>query len=418
MSSIHTLTVSKRRETPPKYRFTLSDDALSILETAIDDISSELRKLSLSIWNHPEIGFEEHHTHDVLVKFMSDHGFEVKPHAYGLDTAFEAVFQHKEGGRVVGFQSEMDALPGVGHACGHNLIAISGVAATLSVAAALKKLDIPGKVILLGTPAEEHTGGKIIMLKAGAYKSMDVCLMLHPAPASGFSHMLAMSSIKVEYFGKGAHAALAPWEGRNALDAAVQAYNAIGLLRQQVEPSCRIHGVFKGSDEWVTNIIPAHSIVDFGVRCPLRADLDVLKKRVEACFDSAATATGCTIDRKWIATYSDVRNNSVMAEEYEKYMIDRAKVEFSSTLPSLGSTDFGDVTYALPSIHPFFKIDVGPGDGNHTPGFANEAKTKEAHEATLAASKGIAVTAWRTIVDEAFFESVKVAFEKDKVMLT
>lgn len=211
----------------------------------------------MAIWSHPEVKLQEYFAHDNLCDFMRQQGFTVTRHAYGMKTAFEAVFEHGEGGRTVGFNSEYDALPGfgkgAGHACGHNLIAISGVGAAIATAETLRRKNKAGRVILLGTPAEEDIGGKIILLKAGAYKSMDVCLMLHPAPSSGLGPMLAISECEVEYTGHTAHAAGAPWEGVNALDAAVAAYTSLSMLRQQIKPTHRLHGIIKGSEGWVCN---------------------------------------------------------------------------------------------------------------------------------------------------------------------
>ena len=265
--------------------------AFDSIEHTIDQLSASLRDLSLDIHAHPEIGFQEFRTSKVCVEFMRKlAGWKVTKGVYGLETAWEATFEHGEhgAGQTVGFNSEMvsrnwneefsrsrgraqDSLPGLGHACGHNLICIAGMAAALSVAQTLVKLDIAGQVVLLGTPSEENAGGKIIMIKNGAYKSMDACLMLReqnplcsprisaddsatldPAAVEGLAPMLAISEVEVEYVGANAHATLA-WEGINALDAAVLAYNNISALRQQVNPSHRIHGIIQGSEDWVCN---------------------------------------------------------------------------------------------------------------------------------------------------------------------
>ncbi|PSR75787.1 hypothetical protein PHLCEN_2v8904 [Hermanssonia centrifuga] len=203
-----------------------SPEVFATIERGIDSLDKELRELT-----HPELKFEEHHAHNVLTAFMEKQGFEVTQH-YLMPTAWVAKFTHGTGGRVIGVNSEMDALPGVGHACGHNLIAIAGVAVACGIKYTLEERDISGTVVLLGTPGEEGGGGKVILLEKGAYEGMDACLI--------------------------AHAALAPWEGQNALDAAVSAYNSIAMLRQQMKPSHRIHGIFEGKD-WAANIIPDYA---------------------------------------------------------------------------------------------------------------------------------------------------------------
>ncbi|KAG6845453.1 hypothetical protein H0H93_016088, partial [Arthromyces matolae] len=202
---------------------------------------------------HPELAFEEHHAHDVMSTFMERHGFRVTRHYGGLETAWRADWTFGHGGRVIGVNSEMDALPGIGHACGHNLIGMSGIGVAIAIKAAMEAHHIAGKVVLLGTPAEEAGGGKIILLKNGAYKDMDgtdqplrpmlTIIRSHPGPGpahiSTDGPLTAAQLILVEFKGRTAHAAAAPWEGINALDAAVAAYTSISYLRQQLHPEIR-----------------------------------------------------------------------------------------------------------------------------------------------------------------------------------
>ncbi|KAJ7178012.1 hypothetical protein C8R46DRAFT_1346276 [Mycena filopes] len=235
------------------------------VEKTIKDLDGELRKLSMDIYDHPELAYEEHHAHDVLTAFMADHGFKVMKH-YHLETAWLASFENGSGGRTIGINSEMDALKGIGHACGHNLIAISGVAVACAIKAVFEKFNISGRIQLLGTPAEEVGSGKVTLLDCGAYKEMAVCLMCHPAPGPkgsvSLSSCLAIETLQVEYFGHTAHAALSPWEGRNALDAAVLGYNNISALRQQLKPTNRVHGIFEGKD-WAPNTADFKIIPDY-----------------------------------------------------------------------------------------------------------------------------------------------------------
>lgn len=237
------------------------------IEDHISKLDEELRDLSVKMWDHPEVAWTEHKTHDLFVKYLQGkEGWKVTPHAHGLETAYRAEFEHRSDGLasdkvpVIGFNSEMDALPGIGHACGHNLIAIAGVAASLSVAVALVKNNVSGRVILLGTPAEEAYGGKIDLLKRGAYKDMDACLMLHPAPMDSVGKMIAVMHIYVHYTGQTAHAGAAPWEGINAQDAGVLAYTNISALRQQIKPDCRVHGIIQG-DNWAPNVSTSRDVI-------------------------------------------------------------------------------------------------------------------------------------------------------------
>lgn len=214
---------------------------------------------------------------------------------------------------------ELDALPGLGHACGHNLIAISGVAAALSVAEALTKHNVAGRVILLGTPAEEGGGGKINLLQAGAYKEMDACLMVHPAPFDNVARMLAVLPINVSFEGVPAHAGAVPWEGKNALDAGVLSYMSISALRQQIKTDCRVHGILQGTD-WAPNVIPDNCKLEYNVRAPTAKTVQELADRVEKCFEAASMATGCKVTIERGALYADVDNCTTLNTAYRQFM--------------------------------------------------------------------------------------------------
>jgi len=271
----------------------------------------------LQIWSNPELAYEEHCAHDnicALFDTLSSQGYQVRRKVYGVDTAFEIEYSHGTGGRVVAFNAEYDALPGIGHACGHNLIATSSIAAFISTCEALKALFPNGPaytVRLLGTPAEESGGGKVRLLDAGAYKDVDACLMVHPMPKSNDPDLLSMATVvpggflandkvKVTFIGKPAHAAAAPWEGINALDAVVSAYVNISVLRQQILPSQRIHGVITQGGHR-PNIIPQSATVDYYIRSVDAKSLKSLTARVIKCFEAAATATGCKVEYNWYA---------------------------------------------------------------------------------------------------------------------
>ncbi|KAF8062299.1 hypothetical protein FPV67DRAFT_1421783 [Lyophyllum atratum] len=390
-------------------------DILEHIEATIKELDSQLRELSLDIHAHPEIRFEERHAHDVLTAFMTKHGFEVTKH-YHLDTAWLATFTHGEGGRTIGVNSEMDALPGVGHACGHNLIAISGVGVAIAIKKALQKFNIAGKVALLGTPAEEGGSGKVILLEKGAYNDMSACLMCHPAPGPlgsvSLSSCLALERLNVEYFGHTAHAALSPWEGKNALDAAVLGYNNISALRQQLLPTHRVHGIFEGKD-WAPNIIPDYAKMICYVRAPTRSELQVTLKRVLPCFEAAGLATGCEVKITIEGGTYDLRQNKALGGEVANIITAKyGAVDYEWGIAS-ASTDFGNVTYALPSLHPGFAIPTVKDGGNHTPGFETAAASIEAHYACLDVTKALAATGIRVLIDDEFLGKVKKAFEED-----
>ncbi|KAF9494346.1 hypothetical protein BDN71DRAFT_1449074 [Pleurotus eryngii] len=391
-------------------------DILKSLEKTIADMDSELRELSLDIHAHPELGFEERYAHDIMTAFMEKHGFEITRNLH-LDTAWKAVFAHGQGGRTIGINSEMDALPNIGHACGHNLIGMSGIAVACALKAALQQWDIPGKIVLLGTPAEEGGGGKIILLDKGAYEGMDICLMCHPAPGPkgslSLSSCLALNRISVDFFGHTAHAALSPWEAQNALDAAVLSYNNIAALRQQIKPTHRVHGIIEGK-EWVPGIIPDKSRLYYYVRAPTTTEVEALTKRVLPCFEAAALATGCRAEIKITASTNDLRQNEALGEEAGNVIkAGGGAVDYEWGIKS-ASTDFGNITYALPSLHPGFAIPTELNGGNHTHAFAKAASTIAAHKACLDVSIALAGVGIRVLLDDKFFERVKETFEEDK----
>ncbi|GJJ06039.1 hypothetical protein Clacol_000226 [Clathrus columnatus] len=393
---------------PPQYTAEeiYRPDVLETIEQALDRLSPALRDLSLKIHSHPEISFEEKYAHDTLTEFMESSGFKVTRHYLGLETAWRAEFKHGTGGRVIGVNSEMDALPGIGHACGHNLIAIVGVAISLGLKAVLTKHDIPGKIVLLGTPGEESGAGKAILIERGGYKDMDVCLMAHPGAGplncTGTGPCKATQSIFVDYRGQTAHASAAPWEGKNALDAAVIGYSSMAALRQQIEPTHRAHAIIKG-ENWAYNIIPDNAKIEACVRAPTWKEAQVLKDRVLKCFTAAADATDTTCTVTLGESLFDLKQNPLLASEYSniiaKYGIKTIYMEGAIG----GSTDFGNVTYVVPGLHPAYTIPTLPNGKNHTKAFTDAARTEEAHNMSISVAKALAHTGFHVIDDDAFY---------------
>ncbi|KAH0836700.1 hypothetical protein J3R83DRAFT_8423 [Lanmaoa asiatica] len=337
---------------PPTYFGTLPRldakyDFMTTIVTTIDTIDSALRSLSLSIHDHPELMFEEHYAHDTLTDFMESHGFVVTRHYLGLHTAWRAEFTHGKGGRTIGVNSEMDALPLIGHGCGHNLIAVSGVGVAIAIKSALLAHNVTGKVVLLGTPGEEGGGGKITLLERGGYHGMHACLMCHPSagPPNSLStgSCLAMQPIDVEFFGHSAHAGNAPWEGANALDAAFLAYSNISVLRQQIKPDHRVTGVIQGC-KGGANVIPDYAQMHWILRAPDCGQLQRLRERVEACFKGAVTATGCRLKITGGKPYYDLRQNSVLGRYFSHTMSSCFEMN-AQQIPFGASTDFGNVSY-------------------------------------------------------------------------
>ncbi|KAH8829121.1 hypothetical protein DL96DRAFT_1462999 [Flagelloscypha sp. PMI_526] len=403
----------------PIYRPDIQD----YIEERLHDFDSELRSLSLKIHSNGELKFEEYFAHDLATSFLATKGFEVVK-KYHLDTAWSATFEHKQGGRTIGINSEMDGLPfdgKVAHACGHNLIFISGIGVALALREALLKFDISGKIVLLGTPAEEGGSGKVKLLEKDAYKGMDICIMCHPAPGPersvSLSSCLALQRITATYRGHTAHAALSPWEGRNAQDAAVLAYNNISALRQQLRPSYRVHGIIEGKDWAVnrnSNRIWALTYHRCFVRTPTKAMLEGAVKRVVPCLEAAAHATGCELELDLYGSTYDLVQNTALGNEVATIVKSRyGFIDYEWGIYS-ASTDFGNVTYELPSLHPGFAIPTVLNGGNHTREFAAAAAEPISHSACMDVTKALAGASIRILLDDEFFAEVKRTFEEDK----
>lgn len=334
---------------------------------------------------------------------------------YKCDTAFRAVLGESSHGPHVAVICEYDALPGIGHACGHNLIAETGVAAGLGIKAAFEAAGKPlGKLSVIGTPAEEGGGGKIVLLEQGVFDGIDIAMMSHPAPIDGPAISFnAIQSLIVTYKGKASHAAAFPWEGVNALDAAVNAYQAVSNLRQQMKPTWRVHGIItKGGTK--PNIIPEETELEFYIRAPKKQEVDILTEKVTRCFQSAATATGCTMELKLAErSYLDVIHNKSLLGTFEENMktLNLGNRIPEKEFPAGGSTDMGNVSYAVPSIHPMFYI--GSDALNHTHEFTAAAGDPIAQPYTLAQGKALAMTAIDVFTNPQLLTQIKEDFTKD-----
>ena len=386
------------------------DAAKSAIIDAVDARADRLIEVSRSIHAHPELNFEERFAHDLLCDVLESAGLPVTRHAYGVETAFEAVAG--DAGPEILVLLEYDALPGIGHGCGHNVIAAAGLGAGLAVAGLATALG--GRVRILGTPAEEGGGGKIYLARNGAFASGDAAMMVHPADADLLRmHSIAIHTVDVEYAGRAAHAAAAPWEGRNALDAAVLGYMNVAALRQHIRPTERVHGIFThGGDK--PNIVPKFAAMNWYVRSDTLETLQPLKGRVEDCFNGAAMATGCGVDVRWEDhAYADLRDSHSLIAAYRKNAntIGRNVSDPSPQSMVVGSTDMGNVSYLVPSIHPM--IQVAPrGVPIHTARFAQYAGGPEGDRAVVDGAKMLAMTALDVWGDASLREAMNAEFER------
>ncbi|KAJ6782205.1 hypothetical protein PWT90_03710 [Aphanocladium album] len=396
--------------------------ALNIVQARISQANAALRRANQALHDNPELCYEEYKAHDLLSAFLEDQGFSVTRKAWGLDTCFEASFG--SGGREVVICAEYDALPEIGHACGHNLIATSSLAAFLGAAQILSEFKVPGRVRVLGTPAEEGAGGKIKLIDAGAFKGASASVMSHAVTAGTLSddqavvgsasfNLVASLKFRVEFRGKSAHAAGAPWDGLNALDAAVATYNNVSLLRQQVRTDERIHGVFEDGGT-VPNVIPDYSRMNWYIRSTTTERGEKLRKRVEACVEAGALATNCTFDYIRADDYRHVVGNKTVCETYSKIMgLLGHKVLAMQEKPLVASTDMGNVSHEVPSMHGAFCIPTPDGGPLHTKSFAAAAATEEAHNAAVECGKGMALVAFSILNDDELAAQMQRDFERD-----
>jgi amidohydrolase len=362
---------------------------------AFDGFEEELRAISRWMYENPELGYQEHQASLRLTEFLTRQGFDVTFPAYGLETAFEATVG-SDGPKVV-ICAEYDALPQVGHACGHNLIATSSMGAAAALAEIATELGI--RVTVLGTPAEEGGGGKIDLLAAGAFEDAVASMLIHPSPRDlADPQLLAAQGITVTFTGKTAHAAATPEQGINALDAFVQAYNNISTLRQQFEPTDRVHGVVHEGGA-APNVIPDRTVSQWIVRAATAGRFEVLRTRVLACFQAAATATGCSLDIAYEGDpYIDLVSNPLMVGLFaaNSIALGRAMPTYAECgFETSASSDMGNVSHVIPSIHPSVAIETSA--VNHQPEFAAATITPSGEKAMRDGALAMA----HTIIDMA-----------------
>ncbi|MEZ5167260.1 MAG: amidohydrolase [Acidimicrobiales bacterium] len=309
-------------------------------------LTPTLVEVSHEIHAHPELNFEEHFAHDLLVSVLRGEGIDVDAGAYGMATAFDA--RVGTDGPTIAVCCEYDALPKIGHACGHNIIAAAGLGAAL--AAALVAEPLGGRLAVLGTPAEEGGGGKEFMIRRGAFADVDAAMMVHPADRDlQTMHTIAIHTLDVEYEGQAAHAAAAPHLGRNALDAAVLGYTNIAALRQHIRPDERIHGVFTEAGD-KPNIVPERAAANWYVRSATIASLAPLKERVMACLEAGATAAGCSMTHQWVdPPFADMVDNGPLLDCYVANAAGEGRVVEPEDEDRMvvGSTDMGNVSHVV-----------------------------------------------------------------------
>ncbi len=378
---------------------------------AVDAVAERLYEISDWMYHHPEIGHQEKEAAKLLVGELESHGFMVTAPYATMETAFKAVYRGGDG-PTIAIVAEYDALPGLGHGCGHNIIGASAVGAAIGLKEGWS--DFPGTLIVYGAPAEEgavdNAGGKVILVENDAFVGVDAAMMVHPSNRSALGGTSnAREAMEITFKGRPAHAAGAPHEGINALDAAIQTFNGFNALRQHVKSNVRIHGIIKEGGV-APNIVPERAVIRMYVRSAEASYLAEVVEKVKNCARAGAMAAGATVEfRQTANTYKNMINNCTMSCVFKRNLEELGEVVLPAGIGA-GSTDMANVSHVVPSIHPYIGISSQKVVG-HSQGMADATITDEGHKGLLLAAKSMAATAADLFADQALLTRVKREFE-------
>ena len=380
------------------------------LSTRIDVLRPELERISRDIHANPEIGYQERQAVVWLTELLRKHGFSVEVGVADTPTAFVATRRNGTG-PTVAFLAEYDALRGLGHGCGHNLIAMASTGAGIALADLLDRL--PGRVEVIGTPAEEGGGGKIRLIRGGIFQEVDAAMMFHPDTRTQVLHWaLAVTHMHFEFTGRAAHASGDPEKGINALDAFVLAYNGISMLRQHMKEGARLHG-FLIEGGTAPNIVPERTRGEFLVRARDEAYMHELVQKVKNIFQAAALATGCSVKLTFDEDpYTDLRNNGVLAKLFEENL-QRLGIDPVDGVPweNAGSTDMGNVSHVVPALHP--TLAIAPADvAGHSQAFLEASNSLRGYQAMIDAAKALAMTGADLLAEPSLADKAKTEFRR------
>ncbi len=358
-------------------------------------IKGRLAEISDYIYRNPELGNEEYKAAEALTSFLKEHNFSVESNIAGMETAFKATFESGKPGLTVGYLCEYDALPKIGHGCGHNMIGVMSAGAGVVLSKVLS--EIGGKVIVYGTPAEETNGGKVILTEAGVFDELDAAMIVHPdgeTRASGSSS--ALYPLRFIYKGKTAHAASCPEKGINALNSVIQLFNGIDALRQHVTPDVRMHGIItKGGV--AANIVPDEAVADFYFRASTKERVTEVVEKVKKIAEGAALMTGATLEmERYELPYDDLKTNETLSEMFNENLRALGITDIKEAKTTGGSSDIGNVSHVAPTIHPYIGITDCPMVG-HSVEMAKATTTSKAHDRLLIAALAMAYTGYDII---------------------
>jgi amidohydrolase len=375
----------------------------------IEANAQPLIELSRTIHQHPELGGEERRSVQALTGFLEQHTIPVERPYVGIETAFRATVAGRAPRPRVALLAEYDALPGIGHGCGHNVICTMSVGAAVGLKEVMGPLSASAEVI--GSPAEETRGAKVDMLEKGAFDDVDFAMMLHPAPVTAIRmKSLALEPLEFTFHGKSAHAAQAPDQGVNALNAVISLFNHVDALRQHVKSDVRMHGIVTAGGE-APNIVPERAQARFYLRAPDREYLRELRRKVENCAEAAALATGSRLEvRRFENPFDNILTNPVLADAMRRNFEGLGETVIDE-MSDGASTDMGNVSQAVPSIHGTIRI-AQPGSALHTREFAQAAGSESGDRAVILGAKVLALTALDILTDRSRLTAMTEAFRR------
>ena len=374
----------------------------------ISDRMEELSGISRTLYENPELGDHEFKAVELLTDYFSKNGFTVEKGIHGLNTTFKAVCDsHKKGAHIALFY-EYDALPRIGHGCGHNLISSMSAGAAMGLAAVLEETD--GKISVFGTQAEESNGVKGVLADKGAFDDVTVAMMTHPNAVSEESgSSLALNAIRFEYFGKAAHAAAAPEKGINALDGIILLYNGINALRQHLKSDVRIHGILSNGGS-VPNIVPDYAEAKFYFRAKEKEYLETAVARAKECAEGAAKMTGTAVKiSNFERSYDNLKTNKTLSDLFTANLRELGETKINPPSDGVGSIDLGNVSQVVPSIHPW----IGVGDPSliiHSREFADHTMTEAGRTTLYRGACALARTGYDVITSRENQEKIKMEF--------
>lgn len=376
------------------------------------NIKDDLIGISEALYQNPELGNAEFATMERLVAFLEQHDFAVEKGVIGIPTAFRATFASDQPGPTIAFLAEYDALPGIGHGCGHNLIAAMSTGAGVALAKRIEETG--GKVVVLGTPAEESDGAKVPMSEQGVFDAIDVAMMVHPGGVSEESgSTLALDAIQFAFTGQTSHAAGAPEEGINALDGVIQLFNGINAMREHVPSDVRMHGIISEGGE-AANVVPDYAVAQFYFRAKTRETLDDVVAKARQIAEGAASITGASVE---LSNYELSNDNLITNQTLSDHFNQNLQAVTDDTIVSAGeasgSSDIGNVSQVVPAIHPH----VGMNDASlvpHTKRFADTTVTQDGRDAIEKGVLSLAQTGFDVLSDDALFKAVQDEFKASK----